>query len=169
VEPVEKLTQAVVYQHHMNDGAVLAAVVTGVVGLLGVVVGALLTQRSQHAQWLRERKIAAISSYVEDMSLLVDRFNAGLSPTPAERIDWLHAQQSGRTTIHLLCDEDTWRAAEELARLARQIDGSREAMNAAVGALKEFVRWHGPKSDRPGEVVNTSAAAHCDPMAEFGD
>jgi hypothetical protein len=126
----------------MNDGAALAAVVTGVVGLLGVVIGAVLTQRTQHTQWLRERKIAAISSYVEDMSLLVDRFHAGLSSTPAERIEWLHAKQSGRTTIHLLCEEETWRAAEELARLSKRMEGdsSRETMDATVGALKEFVR-----------------------------
>lgn len=125
----------------MNDGAVLAAVVTGVVGLLGVVVGAYLTQRAQHAQWLRERKIAAISSYVEDMSLLVDRLRSGPPSTPVERVEWMHAMQSGRTTIHLLCEDRTWRAAEELARLTKRIerDDSRDALDAAVAGLREFI------------------------------
>ena len=111
------------------------------VGLLGVGVGAVLANRSQHQQWLRERKIEAVSAFAEDLSLMVNRFRSGDEIRPGRRAEWLHAMQSGRTTIHLLCSKPTVDAADELAGLAKatEADRSEDAMDKALQAPTCFV------------------------------
>jgi hypothetical protein len=123
----------------MNEAS--AALVAAVVGFVGVTLGAALSQRSQYQQWLRDRKIQAISAYVEDMSLMVQRFLEGLQPDAETRVAWRHAMQSGRTTIHLLCKEDTRKAADELANLSSELtkDPSGDALDRAVKVLNRFI------------------------------
>lgn len=127
--------------HSVDKASLTLSLAVALFGLIGVGIGAILTNRSQHRHWLRERKIEAISAFVEDTSLMVDRFR-GSTETPADlRAEWLHAIQSGRTTIHLLCAKPTREAAEELALLAKAIetDKSTEAMKRAITALTDFV------------------------------
>ena len=49
--------------------------------------------------------------------------------------------QSGPILFHLLCEDRTWRAGEELAWLTKRIerDASQKARDAAVVALREFI------------------------------
>jgi hypothetical protein len=72
------------------------------------------------------------------MNLLVDRLREA---DPRKRAKWLHAMQSGRTTIHLLCPQPTMEAADELARTTKEIetDKSREATDHAIAALRRLV------------------------------
>jgi hypothetical protein len=128
----------------MNDASLitlLAAVVGLMGGAVGAAVGATVTHRNQHQLWLSEKKIDAVSAFVENNSLLIDRFRHVSTVSPTERVEWLHAIQSGRTTINLLCAQETRDAARELARLAQRIESepTGEAVNRAVNALKVFV------------------------------
>lgn len=87
----------------------MAALVTCTVGLLGVVVGTLLT----HAQWL----VGSSSSQFDpgrEMGLLVVRATPPASYLSADRVEWLHLVQSGRTTTRPRCNDSIWLAAEEL-------------------------------------------------------
>lgn len=124
----------------MDGKTLILAIAPALLGFLGVGVGAVLSHRGQHRQWLRERKIEAVSAYVEDMNLLVDRLREA-DPPPGKRAEWLHAMQSGRTTIHLLCAQPTMEAADELARTTKEIetDKSREATDHAIAALRRLV------------------------------
>src|SRR5687767_6431384 len=123
----------------MNEAS--AALVAALVGFIGVTLGAALSQRSQYQQWLRDRKIQAISAYVEDMGLMVSRFRAGLQPDAETQVEWRHAMQSDRTTINLLCKRKTREAAETLANRSNAItkDPSQQALDDAVKELNSFV------------------------------
>jgi hypothetical protein len=125
----------------MNYASLVTSLLAVVGGLIGVAVGATLTRRNQHQLWLSEKKIEAVSAFVENNSLLIDRFRHVSTVSPTERVEWLHAIQSGRTTIHLLCAQETRDAAGELARLAQRIESepTQEAVNRAVDAMKLFV------------------------------
>lgn len=120
---------------------VLTTLLPAAIGLIGVGVGASLSERGQHRRWLREQKVEAISAFVENAGLLVDRFLDTSPSTPEERIEWLHGLQSGRTTIHLLCGTETRRALSTLARRVQDLETDRSpvAEEAAITALRDFV------------------------------
>jgi len=128
------------YNRTMDGKSLILAITPALLGFLGVGVGAVLSHRGQHRHWLRERKIEAVSAYVENMSLLIDRFREA-DPPPGKRAEWLHGMQSGRTTIHLLCAQPAREAADELARTTKEIeiDKSPEAFDDAIAALRRFV------------------------------
>jgi hypothetical protein len=56
----------------MDGKTLFLAIAPALLCFLGVGVGAVLSRRGQHRQWLRDRKIEAVSAYVEDMNLWVD-------------------------------------------------------------------------------------------------
>lgn len=103
----------------MNDASLitlLAAVVGLIGGAVGASVGATVTHRNQHQLWLSEKKIDAVSAFVENNSLLIDRFRHVSTVSPTERVEWLHAIQSGRTTMNLfMCSKDPGRSRRTCA------------------------------------------------------
>ncbi|WP_097187933.1 hypothetical protein [Ornithinimicrobium cerasi] len=122
--------------------AVISSLLPATLGILGVFVGSMVSKRADHRHWLRERKVAAVSALVEDTSLLVERLRHDVPSTKQERAQWLHALQSGRTTIHLLCEQETIDAAEHLVKTTRALESDKtdEALRADIAALKSFIR-----------------------------
>lgn len=122
------------------------------VGLLGVWVGVWLTQRNERRRWLLERKLTAITGFVEDTSLMFDRFRMTEGTSARERAEWQHAVQSGRTAIHLLCTQEAIDAGERLAKnaLCARDDHSEEHRAATISSLKEFVATARRELDEAG-------------------
>ena len=125
----------------MDAASLGSGLLTGVVGLLGVWVGVWLTQSNERRRWLLELKLTAITGFVEDTSLMFDRFRMTEGASGRELAEWQHAVQSGRTAIHLLCTRETIDAAERLAKNALRAheDRSEEHQAATITSLKEFV------------------------------
>jgi hypothetical protein len=125
----------------MNYASIVTTLLAAAGGLFGVFAGARLTHKNQHQMWLSEKKIEAVSAFVENNSLLIDRFSRVPAATATERVEWLHGIQSGRTVINLLCDQETREAAGQLAQLSQQIEKepTEDAVKRAVKALKDLV------------------------------
>lgn len=121
----------------------IAGVTVGAIGLLGVMTGAWATRRHDQKRWLQERRLQAVSEFVQNHSLLYDRMLRGVHEnlSPAELVESRHLMQMGRTEIHLLCTEKTFLAAEHLNELTRKISpASSDAQKAdAIRALQTFV------------------------------
>ena len=125
----------------MNYVSLFTTLLAATGALIGVAVGARLTHRNQHQMWLSEKKIEAVSAFVENNSLLIDRFSRVPTASATERVEWLHGIQSGRTVINLLCDQETRDAARKLAQLSQKIESepTPDAVKLAVKALTDFV------------------------------
>lgn len=126
----------------MSDLATaVLAIVAAALGLVGVLVGARVTRSAQHQQWLRDRKLQAVTEFVKDTSLLTDRLRRETPASPEVWNQWMHALQSGRTEVHLLCSRETRDEMERLVVLTRSIQGddSREALQPVIDSLDAFI------------------------------
>lgn len=129
-----------VYDPMVAAVGIAVAALAPLLGLIGVWVGVRTTQVSQRQEWARDRKLAAISGFVEATTLLYNRLLRLDAGSPAERQDWMHALQTGRTTVYLLCGTDTQKAAEDLVKACRAIEKNRDQKHkdAYIAALREF-------------------------------
>lgn len=127
----------------MSEGtiALLVGAATVVGGLVGTYAGAWLAHLSAKDQWKRDLKVKSVAALVEETSLLVDRLMKAPPSSDLERAEWMHALQSGRTTIHLLFDAPISRAAEELIARVKEIekDPTQVRLDAALASLDALV------------------------------
>lgn len=119
----------------------VSSLLPATLGLIGVWVGSMVSKRADHRHWLRERKVQAVSSLVEAASLLSDRLRYDAPGNMQERAQWLHALQSGRTAIHLLCKPETIDSTEALVARVKAIEKEQtdEAMAQGLAALRVFI------------------------------
>jgi hypothetical protein len=76
-------------------GVVIATVVGSIVATLaGVLIGALLTSRSQHASWVRATRLEAAANVLESYSKIYDELQYWSTKGQRPEIDWTGWNQS---------------------------------------------------------------------------
>jgi hypothetical protein len=86
-------------------------------GLVGVMFGAWFTARRQDRMWLREQKLKAGVAFATALAQLFDHLrNARLGSDGAGVNEMADRLQEARSSLYLLCKDETVEVASELAR-----------------------------------------------------
>ncbi|MFZ3565821.1 hypothetical protein ACOKM5_02530 [Streptomyces sp. BH097] len=117
------------------------------IGLLGVVFGSWFTARRQDRMWLREQKLKAGANFNTAVVQLIDYLkDSRLGDDGPGANELTNRLQEARSALYLLCDDDTVRLADTLARRVwsvRPIAGSderRAEYHETVAHLRRFTQ-----------------------------
>jgi hypothetical protein len=124
-------------------GNVLAGVVGALIGLAGVLLGTWVTGRNEDRRWLREQKLKSAADFITaDLHLYESQLDGSDQRrlTAADRVAWQDRLQTGRSTVHLLCHEETRASADEFAGLVWRAQDTKNVSDQAdlVKVLQTF-------------------------------
>jgi hypothetical protein len=119
-----------------------AAATSALVGLIGVLVGVWLSAKQERRRWVLDQKVRASVDFITRTGLLYTRLREldENQVDPAERIEWRNSMQAGRSTIHLLCGDETRVLADRLVSLvnATSPQSSDEHHAATITTLNDL-------------------------------
>lgn len=117
------------------------------IGLLGVVFGSWFTARRQDRMWLREQKLKAGAGFNTAVVQLIDHLkDSRLGDDGPGANELANRLQEARSTLYLLCDDDTVRLADALARRVWAVrptagsDERRAEYQETVAHLRRFTQ-----------------------------
>ena len=109
------LVSSLAVRHHEHMQSLLIPVISGVLALVGVLVGAWLGSRRDKSNWVRDAQLAACSRLIEEytrMYIGLSSFRRGVSP----QLNWESWDQA-LSAVCLICNASvvraclTWRAS----------------------------------------------------------
>jgi hypothetical protein len=122
--------------------ALIAGIVSALVGVLGVGIGAGLQGRDNRRRWLHDQKLHAAVDFIATTGDVYDHRllgNAAANPS-VERELWQRVQKS-RSVLYLLCDGQTVKKAEELIKGVRKFKPTADhsGEDAVISLLRQLV------------------------------
>ena len=123
--------------------AVVAGIVSALVGVLGVGVGAWLQSRDNRRRWLHDQKLRGAVDFIATTGDVHDHRLLGQAEASGskERVLWQRVQKS-RSVLYLLCQGDTVDKAEELIKSIRQFEPTADhsGEDVTISRLRDLVR-----------------------------
>src|SRR5215469_4898627 len=123
--------------------AVVAGIVSALVGVLGVGVGAWLQSRDNRRRWLHDQKLRGAIDFIATTGDVHDHRLLGQAEASGSKevVLWQRVQKS-RSVVYLLCDGDTVDKAEELIKSIRQFEPTADhsGEDVTISRLRDLVR-----------------------------
>jgi hypothetical protein len=119
-----------------------ALIVSALVGVLGVGIGAWLQSADNRRRWLHDQKLHAAVDFIATTGDVYDHRLLGhaAANTSEERELWQRVQRS-RSVLYLLCDGQTVKQAESLIKGVRKFKPTADhsGEDAVVSLLRQLV------------------------------